>query len=60
MTKYMTTEEVAEYLRTSVDTVRYWHHRGTGPASVKLGRRRLYAIEDVEAWIAKQREAVPA
>lgn len=52
MTEYMTTEEVAEHLRTSASTVHYWHHKGIGPESFKLGRRRLYARKDVEAWVA--------
>jgi excisionase family DNA binding protein len=57
--RFLTTEEVAELLRTSVDTVRYWQMRGTGPASCKIGRRRLYSVESVEAFIAaRQAEAV--
>jgi len=57
MTEYMTTAEVAEMLRTPAETVRYWHHVGKGPASFKLGRRRLYAREDVEQFIADARGA---
>lgn len=55
MGKYLTTEEVAELLRTSPESVRYWAHAGRGPKSFKVGRRRLYAVEDVDAWIAKAR-----
>lgn len=51
MTKYLTTEEVAELLRTSPESVRYWGHVGKGPRSFKVGRRRLFAVEDVEAFI---------
>lgn len=54
--KYLTTEEVAAILRTPVESVRYWHHVGKGPKSFKVGRRRLYAVEDVEAFIAQARE----
>ena len=46
----LTTEEVAQLYRTSPETVRYWRHIGKGPASFKVGRRVLYALEDVEAW----------
>lgn len=56
MPKYLTTEEVAEMLRTPSETVRYWHHIGKGPKSFKVGRRRLYALEDVEAFIAEARQ----
>jgi excisionase family DNA binding protein len=61
MEKYLTTEEVAELLRTSSESVRYWAHVGKGPKSFKVGRRRLYAREDVEAFISAARgEQVPA
>jgi excisionase family DNA binding protein len=57
MTKYLTTEEVAEVVRTSPETVRYWRQRGTGPKSFRLGRRVLYAVEDVETWLDAARNA---
>lgn len=50
--KYLTVSEVAELLRMPVESVRYWRHIGKGPKSFKVGRRVLYAIEDVEAFIA--------
>jgi hypothetical protein len=53
MVKYLKTFEVAELLRTPVETVRYWRHVGKGPASFKVGRSVLYAVEDVEAFIAQ-------
>lgn len=55
MSKFLTTTEVAEALRTSAETVRYWRHVGKGPKSFKVGRRVLYASEDVEAFIAQAR-----
>lgn len=56
-TKFLTTAEVAELLRTSPETVRYWRHIGQGPKSFKVGRRVLYAADDVEAYIADARKA---
>jgi excisionase family DNA binding protein len=53
MARYLTTAEVAELLRAPVETVRFWRHVGRGPVSFKAGRRVLYAIEDVEAWISQ-------
>jgi predicted DNA-binding transcriptional regulator AlpA len=54
MPKYLITAEVAELVRAPIETVRYWRHvPGKGPKSFKVGRRVLYAIEDVEAWIAQ-------
>lgn len=56
-TRFMTTAEVAEILRTSSETVRYWRHIGKGPGSFKVGRKVLYRADDVEAWISRcQRE----
>lgn len=55
MAEYLTTQEVADKLRTSPETVRYWRHESKGPRSFKVGRRVLYAREDVEAFIADAR-----
>jgi excisionase family DNA binding protein len=56
MTKYLTTAEVADLLRASPETVRYWRHVGRGPRSWKAGRRVLYDATEVAAWIEAQRE----
>lgn len=55
--QYMTTEEVAELCRTSPESVRFWRKVGKGPASFKVGRRVLYAVEDVEGFMAEARAA---
>ena len=57
MSPYMTTNELAELLRTSPETVRYWRHMGKGPASFKAGRKVLYARADVDRWIAQRQQA---
>lgn len=57
MSKYLTTQELAETLRTSAETVRYWRHIGKGPKSFKVGRRVLYAVDDVETFIAEARRS---
>ena len=56
MPTYLTTEEVADLLRTSPETVRYWRHIGKGPKSFKVARRVLYAADDVQAFIDAARE----
>jgi DNA-binding transcriptional MerR regulator len=53
--KYLTTAEVAERFRTKPATVRWWRYAGYGPKSIKAGRRRLYAVTEVEAFEAKLR-----
>ena len=57
--RYLTTEELAELLRTTPETCRYWRFIGKGPRSFKVGRRVLYARDDVDAFIAEARK-VPA
>ena len=45
------------------ETLRYYRHlrNGKGPKSFVLGGRRvLYAVEDVEAWIEAARESTAA
>lgn len=54
--QYLTTTEAAELLRTPAETLRYWRHVGKGPASFKLGRRVLYAVEDVERFVETARK----
>ena len=56
-TRFLTTAEVAELVRAPAETVRYWRHVGKGPRSFKVpgGRRVLYAVEDVEAWLESAR-----
>ena len=53
---YLTTEEVADELRTSPETVRFWRHTGRGPKSFKAGRRVLYPRSDLDQWIANRRQ----
>jgi excisionase family DNA binding protein len=54
-TDYLTEREVAEMLRVPVETLRYWRWQGTAPKSFKVGRRTLYARDDVEAFVAQAR-----
>jgi predicted DNA-binding transcriptional regulator AlpA len=54
--KYLTTAEVAAVCRASPETVRYWRFTSRGPKSFRVGRRVLYAEEDVARWL-EEREA---
>jgi excisionase family DNA binding protein len=55
VSEYLTTEEVALLLRISPDTLRWQRYVGRGPSSFKVGRRVLYAREDVEKFVADAR-----
>lgn len=56
MNDYLTTAEVAALLRVSKPTVIKAVSKQGLPA-VRLGRVLRFARADVEAWIAKQKEA---
>jgi predicted DNA-binding transcriptional regulator AlpA len=53
--RLLTTAEVADRLRRSESTMRYWRMIHFGPANFSIGRRVVYRAGDVEAWIAEQR-----
>ncbi|MFW7415782.1 helix-turn-helix transcriptional regulator [Demequina sp. SO4-18] len=46
---------VSERTGVPINTLRYWRHLGQGPQSFRLGRRVVYAVSDVEAWIEAAR-----
>lgn len=58
--RFVTTAEVADFYRTSPETVRYWRHIGYGPVGRKVGRRVLYERREVEAFWDTLKDASPA
>jgi DNA-binding transcriptional MerR regulator len=55
--KLLTGAEVSAEYGWAEATLRYWHHKGIGPRSARIGRRRMYRREDVDRWVAAQFEA---
>ncbi len=55
----LSTEELAEYLGVPVKTIYEWRTGGHGPCAVRVGRHLKFAVSDVQAWVAQQREASP-
>ena len=53
----LTLDDVAEILMTSVNTVRWWRQRGTGPAFFTIGRRLYITVGDLRTFIREQRLA---
>ena len=51
----MNAEQAARRLGLSVSTLAKMRLYGTGPAYSKLGRRVVYRLEDLEAWVAANR-----
>ena len=52
-------DELAEYLGVPVTTIYDWRVDGKGPCAIRIGRHVKFALSDVQAWIAQQREAAP-
>jgi Helix-turn-helix domain len=56
----LTISEVAAIVRAPIATLRYWRHLGNGPRSFRLGRRVVYRVGDLRAWIDAQADASDA
>jgi len=46
--------ETSQVTHTPEATLRFWRHKGTGPKSFLVGRRVMYRLVDVEAWLDEQ------
>jgi excisionase family DNA binding protein len=53
----MTIDEVAEYLRVAVLTIRWLRQEGRFAPAIKVGRRLVWDRADLEAWVVSNREA---
>lgn len=49
--------ELAAYLGVPVSTLYDWRTRGNGPAAYRFGKHLKFAVSDVRAWGAEQRES---
>jgi excisionase family DNA binding protein len=52
----LTIDEVACYLRVPLPTVRWLRQDGRFVPAIKVGRRLLWDVRDVNAWIDSRRE----
>ncbi len=55
--EYLDSADLEELTGTPASTWRYWASIGEGPASFKLGRRRVWKRGLVLGWIAEQEAA---
>lgn len=56
---WFTEKQLAAELGICLNTLRYWHARGKGPARAKFGSRIYYQISVVEQWMREQQERPP-
>lgn len=52
--------ELADYLGIPVSTIYDWRTRGQGPPAYRFGKHLKFAVSDVRAWIAEQRDDPPS
>ena len=53
---FLSEEELALRWLHSVRTLQRWRASGRGPTFLRLGRRTIYSLEDVEAFEAAARD----
>ena len=53
-TRKLCVQEAAHFLGLSVSTLNKMRLNGTGPRYLKLGRRVLYDMRDLEEWAASR------
>lgn len=54
----LNTKQVAEEYGIHEGTLRYWRHRDEGPASFRMGGKRVvYRRSEIEKWVAAQESA---
>lgn len=54
---HLTTHETASRLRVRVTTLANWRVRGDGPRFIKMGRKVLYPMVEIEAFEQRQLRA---
>lgn len=53
--RMLRTREAAEYCGSSASTFEKLRLKGGGPVYSKIGRRVVYRVEDLDAWLAANR-----
>ena len=57
--QYLTTNEVADLLHVTTNTLLTWRKKaGKGPAFARVGAKVLYRAVDVETWLEARRQSV--
>lgn len=48
----LSTDDAAAYICHSPGTLQNWRSLGIGPAYCKVGRRVVYRVADLDAWLS--------
>lgn len=54
MADWLPRDSVAARLGVSVDTLQKWEARRCGPPPTRIGRRVLYRVDSLRAWMIEQ------
>ena len=49
-------DELADYLGVPVSTIYDWRTNGKGPRAYRFGKRIMFGITDIRAWMDTMRE----
>ena len=52
---YLKEVAAAEYVNVRPNTLRQWRAQGIGPAYIKMSKSVVYAMRDLDAWLATRR-----
>lgn len=55
-TVLLDTRQASARLHAPVQTLKFWRYKGIGPAYIRVGRRILYAENDIQAWLESRRQ----
>jgi excisionase family DNA binding protein len=53
VTCMLSTQELAEVLGVSVDTIYDWNSKGSGPRRFRVGRHVRFRLTDVDEWLER-------
>ena len=53
--QYLTTEQLSQLLPFSQSYLRQLRVSGDGPSFVKLGKKVVYRVSDLEAWLSRHK-----
>lgn len=54
--EWMTTEELAAWMRVPVDSIYWWRRNGQAPPAYKIGRHLRWHRDDIEYWLRERRQ----
>ena len=55
--KYLTPKETSRFIGVAVQTLARWRCAGGSPPFIRVGRKIMYAVEDLTAWMNARRVA---